>query len=363
MANILDVISAITPMGGTVTKLRALMINTTCHYHVLYHPGFRSNRKIIEEEILWYKEHNIPAYYGIYGRNIFRNAFAVTRIIKKYHIDIVHYYFNHEQSFAVLVKLLNPNVKMIRSIVGYDSKLPMLRHFAAQVSFSLVPNYVYISQYIKGLYEKEYPILKKKHTRIIYNGAVNVKKVVTPIGKRKKIVAIGGLCSRKNSDVLIECMNIIVNVHNRKDIVLYIIGDGPDREESEVKLKQYNIRNNVILVGYTDKVSDYLDDCAVYVHPAITEGFGIAVTEAMQMHCPCIVANRGALPELIMDGECGFVIDAFAPEEWAKKIMFLFDNIMERVRMGENAYTRAKRYFSLEAFVQKHDELYNLLIQ
>ena len=145
------------------------------------------------------------------------------------------------------------------------------------------------------------------------------------------------------------------------NFILYIIGDGPDRAKTEAKLKLYNIVDNVILVGYTDKVPDYLDDCAVYVHPAITEGFGIAVTEAMQMHCPCIVADKGALPELIADGECGFVIDAFAPEEWANKILYLFDNVEERVRMGENAYLHAKEHFSLEAFVQHHDELYKSL--
>ena len=121
--------------------------------------------------------------------------------------------------------------------------------------------------------------------------------------------------------------------------------------------------NNVILVGYTNKVSEYLNDCAVYVHPATTEGFGIAVTEAMQMHCPCVVANKGALPELISNGECGFVIDAFNPKEWAEKIMFLFDNIKERILMGENAYLRAKRQFSLDTFIKKHEELYNLLMK
>lgn len=363
MANILNVISAVTTMGGTITKLRVLMTNSTCHHHVLYHPGFKSNKEEIEQEIQWYEHHNIPAYYGIYGRNIFKNALAVTRIIKKHHIDIVNFYFNHEQSFAGLVQLMNPDVRMVRSIVGYDYKLPFLRRLVVQTSFSFVSNYIYISNYIKNIYEKEYPVLRKKQTCIIYNGAVNVKKEVTPVGKRKKIVVIGAMCERKNTKVLIEAMNTIVNIYNRKNIVLYIIGDGPDRKECERKLRECNIEENVVLVGYTKNVTDYLDDCAVYVHPAITEGFGIAVTEAMQMHCPCIVANKGALPELIADGECGFVIDAFNPKEWAKKIMFLFDNIEERVRMGENAYLRAREHFSLEAFIKKHDELYNLLMQ
>ena len=48
MANILDIISAVTPMGGTITKLRVLMTGTNCHHHVLYHPGFIANKTTIE---------------------------------------------------------------------------------------------------------------------------------------------------------------------------------------------------------------------------------------------------------------------------------------------------------------------------
>ena len=76
MANILNIISAITPAGGTITKLRALMIRSK-HKHFLYHPGFKANESVILKEIEWYKENNIPAYYGIYDRNIVKNAINV----------------------------------------------------------------------------------------------------------------------------------------------------------------------------------------------------------------------------------------------------------------------------------------------
>ena len=52
MANILDIISAVTPMGGTITKLRVLMTGTNCHHHVLYHPGFIANKTTIEKELI-----------------------------------------------------------------------------------------------------------------------------------------------------------------------------------------------------------------------------------------------------------------------------------------------------------------------
>lgn len=363
MAKILDIISAVTPMGGTITKLRVLMTKSTKHQHFLYHPGFKSNEEDIKRETGWYIEHGIHAYYGIYGRNIFKNAQAVTRIIKENNIDIVHFYFNHEQSFAGLVKLMNPKVKLVRSIVGFDNRLSWFRRKVVRTSISFIPNYIYISNYIKNLYENEYPNLKSKNTTIIYNGPVNVTKPVKPFEKRSKIVVIGGLCERKNSMVLIEAMNCLVNAYHRNDIVLYILGDGPERGKCEAKIQEYGISKNIVLVGYTKKVSEYLDDCSIYVHPATTEGFGIAIVEAMQMHCPCIVANKGALPELIVDGESGFIVDAYDYKQWAEKIIYLKDNTEKRLQMGENAYRRALEKFSLEAFVKNHDNYYDSILK
>lgn len=363
MARILNVISAVSPMGGTITKLRVLMTQSKMHEHYIYQPSFKADENLLLREREWYKNHGIPSYYGIYGRNIFKNARAVTKIIKENHIDIVHFYFNHEQSFAGLVKLMNPGVKMVRSIVGFDSRLSLLRRMVVRISMSFIPNYIYISNYIKELYEAEYPVLKSKQSQIIYNGPVNIQSPSILFGNRKKIVVIGGLCERKNSIVLVEAMNYIVNNYNRSGIILYIIGEGEQRGICETKIRNYGIENNVVLVGYTTKVSQYLDDCAIYVHPAITEGFGIAVVEAMQMHCPCIVADKGALPELIVDGESGYIVDAYDAQAWAEKIIYLYDHLDERIRMGENAYKRANELFSLDAFVRNHDDYYNSLLK
>ena len=79
------------------------------------------------------------------------------------------------------------------------------------------------------------------------------------------------------------------------------------------------------------------------------------------MHCPCVVADKGALPELIIDGEDGFVVDAFDASVWALKIVELFDDKQMSKVMGENAYHRALTHISLDAFVKHHDDFYNEL--
>ena len=117
MARILNVISAVTPMGGTITKLRALM-QASRHEHYLYHPGYDENRREIEEEIPYYDTINVPAFYGIHNRNVWKHVQEVSRLVQEHGIDIVHFYFHFENTFAPFLRLMHPEVKMVRSIVG-----------------------------------------------------------------------------------------------------------------------------------------------------------------------------------------------------------------------------------------------------
>lgn len=362
MARILNVISAVTPMGGTITKLRALM-KASRHQHYLYHPGYEENRREIEQEMPYYLSINVPTFYGIHNRNVWKHVWEIHRIIREHGIDIVHFYFHFENTFAPLIRVLHPRVKLVRSIVGFDKELPFLRRTLVGMSLSVVPDCVFISQYIKRLYEETYPLLKKKRTRIIYNGAVNVKPLSMPLEGRNILVTTSGLCERKNVGVLIEAMNLIRNHHGREDVKLYILGDGPERETIKERVERYGLKEQVVLVGYTTNVPVYLNRCAVYVHPATTEGFGIAVTEAMEMHCPCIVSDRGALPELVQNGENGFVVSAFDAQEWAEKILRLWDDTALRLQWAENSHRRAVEQFSLRSFITRHDEMYDEIMK
>lgn len=361
MAKVLSIITAFSPVGGTAAKLRALMKESE-HEHHLYHPANDSDRILISQEMPYYESIGVKAFYGIHNRNIVAHAKQVCEIIDQYNIDIVHFYFNFEQCIAPFIKSKFPHVKMVRSIVGFEKPLVWWKNLIIKRAFKTVDNYIFISHYIEKMYTDMYPTLKGRNTKLIYNGAVNVKELTIPCEDKKTIVSIGGLCERKNMLVLVEAMNLIKNKYRRDDIELNIIGDGPNREQIENLIRQYYLQGNVNLIGYTDKVADYLNDCAIYVHPATTEGFGIAVVEAMQMHCACIVSDKGALPELVVNGKNGFVVDAYDPEAWASKILFLYDNKESRLSFGEESYSRAVNMFSLNSFVRNHDDFYNSLI-
>lgn len=359
MARILNVITGYNPNSGTPTKLRALM-KASKHKHFIYHPGYDSDKEGIARELPYYSTIGVKAFVGIHNRNIFAHVKEINRIIKKYDIQIVHFYFNFEMLFVLLLKFLCPKVKFVRSYVGYIEVSP-IRRFMLSLCIPLIDYNIYISKYIKGRYEDLYKGLKSQKHAFIYNSPVNVQPINDQI-ERTLIMYVGGLNKDKNVQLQIEVMNLVVNKYHRNDIVLSIIGDGPDRKQIESMISQYSLEDNVNILGYRKDIAEQLNRTKIYVHTATNEGFGISVAEAMYMKCPCLVANASALPELI-DENCGYILPVNNPDEWANTLIYLNDNPPIASKMGENAHKRAEKLFAKEKFVSAHDELYSSLSQ
>ena len=345
---ILNVISAFRPHGGTIAKLKTI-VRYSKHEHQIFFYCYKNDIEEAKTHNEYYEKMGVKTYYGDYGRNFVQAAIKIKSIIEENKIDIVHYYFNYENLTIILLKTLCPKVRFIRSFVGYIP-LSSFSKLLLKQALRRTENYVYISNYIKEKYENDFPLIKNKSSVIIYNCPVNVSKIETPIEDRDLILYVGGLNKSKNVFLLVHTMDIVVNKYNKKDVVLDIVGDGPDRDELETYIRQYHLEQNIILHGYSNDVPKLLQRCKVYVHPATNEGFGISIVEAMYMKCPCMVSNMSA-PKEIVTSECGFVLPYDNPEIWAEKLIYLNDNKEIREEFGENAYKRAKEMFSREKFI------------
>lgn len=357
---VLIITSAISPNGGTIGKIRKLVTHSEQVDYSIYFACSQENIIRARKEDAFYRKNGITTYYGDFGRNILLFSWAIYNIVKKERIDIVHFYFNAEHTFVFCLKLLCPRTIYVRSFEGYIP-LHSLKKRLMLLAMGLVENYIYISRYIKEKYENDFPLLKSKNSSIIYNCPVNVTKVKNN-EKRSLILYVGGLNVHKNVPLLIEMMKVVVHSLERRDIVLTIIGDGHLRSEIEDLIDKYDLKKNVLLLGYKTNVADYLSHTRIYLHPATNEGFGISVVEAMFMKCPCIVAKASALPELLSQ-DCGYILSPTDAETWARHLVFLVDNPAQCEKMGMHASERAKQMFSEKAFVSNHERFYMSLLK
>ena len=120
--------------------------------------------------------------------------------------------------------------------------------------------------------------------------------------------------SKKGVKYLIETLNIIKN--KNKNIRLFIVGDGEEREYLEKLVKELTLEDYVRFIGKipNERVLEYMVASDIFILPSLSEGFPVTFLEAMASGLPIITTNVRGLSEIIIDGENGFLVDPKSPE-------------------------------------------------
>jgi glycosyltransferase involved in cell wall biosynthesis len=141
-------------------------------------------------------------------------------------------------------------------------------------------------------------------------------------------------------DLLIKAFAIVLKEHvskgNSSDIKLVIVGDGSLKSELELLVIELGLSDVVNFVASipNDMVPQYINEMDVFVVPSRIESFGVAVIEALACERPCIVANTGGLPEVVLNTQTGIVVDYESESAIAKAIIELINNPQKAIDMG-----------------------------
>lgn len=121
-----------------------------------------------------------------------------------------------------------------------------------------------------------------------------------------KILSIGRYDGAKNFDNVPEiCSNILKNGYKVK---WYIIGFGTDENLIKEKIKEFNIQDNIILLGKKENPYPYIKGCDIYVQPSRYEGKSVAVREAQILNKPVVITNFETSKSQLIDGFDGIIV-------------------------------------------------------
>jgi len=294
-------------------------------------------------------------------KNIFIHFCLLMRIVKNDNVRIVHTYFSFGEVLGYMVKSIFPNVKWVTSFVSPDDP-GAVKKIILRKMYRKLDAVVYITEYVKREKKIQFDLLEHVPGRIVYNGAIP-RGIETEVARKAtvELISVGGLSVWKNQIFLVDVLKVLRNMD--VNVRLSIIGDGIERLRIEQRALELNVSDSLEIIGYSSNVGGYLAMSDIYLHSALTEGFGIAVAEAMHLEKPVIVANVGGLPELVEHGKSGYIASSGDPEEWAKYIVEMIrDNELLR-SIGENARLRAAQMFSVQKFVENHEHLYHELLK
>ena len=129
-------------------------------------------------------------------------------------------------------------------------------------------------------------------------------------------------------------------------------GSGPLESELRSQAVALGVADAIVWPGHVLDMPRFLSALDVFVSPATTEAFGIALIEAAAAGVPTIATRVGGVPEVILDGETGLLVAPHDPTGLAQAIVGLLDDRHTAIKLAEHARRRAIMEFSPDSMVE-----------
>lgn len=194
--------------------------------------------------------------------------------------------------------------------------------------------------------------------RVIFNPSETYSATYLQRSNPKvKVLFMGRIGQRKGAFDLINAVKKIRVLNFTLDLV----GDGEgDKIRDIVNNEDLNKLVNIHDWVPHDKVGSLYDEADILVLPSYAEGMPMSILEAVGKGLPVIATNIGGIPEVVIDGRNGFIINPGDIEALAEKLEILISDASLREEMGRNGLLLAGEKFSIDRILCQLKELYKL---
>jgi N-acetyl-alpha-D-glucosaminyl L-malate synthase BshA len=161
----------------------------------------------------------------------------------------------------------------------------------------------------------------------------------------------------------VDCVEILARVL-KKGIKtrLVMVGDGSERTNAEHRARCLGIHDSCVFVGKQPRIVDYLSVSDVLLLPSEQESFGLAALEAMACELPVIASRVGGIPEVVTDGETGFLSEVGDVEKMANDAGRLLIDEEFRREMGRRARESALSRYRTDLIIPQYIEFYEKIL-
>ena len=145
------------------------------------------------------------------------------------------------------------------------------------------------------------------------------------------------------------------------NVVLLIVGDGPQRAELQLKARDLSLKT--VFAGYQIETPPYYALMDVFALPSLFEGLPVVVLEAMAMEKAVVATNVGGTPDIVIEGGNGFLVPTRDVERVASALRKLIANESLRTTMGRVGRALVQKSFLWDDIVGKVEKVYEEAIQ
>jgi len=293
----------------------------------------------------------------------------IRTIIERYNIDLIHTHNEGAHFYGAIAGFFS-RVPVVHTRHGIhdpgDIKLKMLEWFSSLLSKKVIG----VSRDISNLYIEKIKIPRSKVTTIL-NG-VDHELFVNRAGNRELIFKTGslseviliGIVARlalvKDHKTLFAACRIVAESH--KNFRLVVIGDGPEMDNLMEFSQQQGLSEIIIFTGARRDITDLLNCLDVFALSSLSEGVSMTLLEAMACELPVVATHVGGNPEVVVDGETGFLVPPANPTAFAEKLLFLMNSIGLRKKMGLAGRMQVLENYSIQKSICEYEKCYRQVL-
>jgi len=296
-----------------------------------------------------------------------QSLWLLLKILREEKPDILHTHLFHADILGRIAGTMS-KVKCIVSTIHnvefggfFREKLLSRTRFLVDMNIA-VSNMVANNAVEKG-------IVSNDKVQVVYNG-IDLEKFSIKdkmkmrddlnLDKDKSVfVSVGSLTQQKGYQYLLEAVR-----ENNINSLFIILGEGAEQANLENMLKEYNLKDKIILKGNVNNVNEYLQAADFFVMPSLWEGFSVALLEAAWAGKVIIATDVGGNGEIIRDTKNGFLIPAKDAQKLANKIKHVLSlSLGERQHISQQVKKEVKDKYSIKQMVSNYEGFYNYIMQ
>jgi N-acetyl-alpha-D-glucosaminyl L-malate synthase BshA len=319
---------------------------------------------------IFYHEVRVPTY-PLFDFPPYETALASTMVdvVKNNQVDLlhVHYAIPHASAAYMARQILateDIEIPFITTLHGTDITLVGKdKTYAPVVAFSINQSDA-ITAVSNNLKEETYANFNiTKDIKVIHNFVDIQRFQRNPIDAFRKVIAPNGehiILHASNFRKVKRIADVIYTFNKiRKELPakLLLVGDGPERPMAEGLCRELGICDDARFVGKQQEMEEIYPIADLFLLPSEYESFGLSALEAMAAGTPVIATRTGGLPEIIIDGENGFLSEVGDVEDMARNARLILGNKLTLEDFSKKAKDQAAR-FAIGNIVPAYEELY-----
>ena len=301
---------------------------------------------------------------------------AMSRLVRKHNIDLVHAHWFLPQGLAAALGIRWTGVPLV--VTGHGGDIFATRSRSRQAAARFAARKARQCTVNSSVMAEELRRLTGVAATIIPMGVDVARFPYLPPASRRpsgcrqqglRILFVGRMVEKKGARYLIEALPQVCDAIPQATLTL--VGDGPERPALEKLVQQLGLGPRVQFTGSipNEELRDYYAQADVFVAPSIkdregdTEALGVVILEAAASGTPIVATNVGGIPDIVINGQTGLLAGPANPGALAEGILRLHNDPVLAGKLAAGARGTVESRFSWDSVVDRFDTLFRQLLE